>query len=569
MNKILEGVVASNGLAMGPIFVFTQSQYKVRKRTLKKEEMESELVELTSLFHRYENELLKQTYHTLGQEQIGKLHIELLRDPFYLESIKKEIQEKALSVEFAIQEVSEMMACNMEKVDDPYFFERGEDFRDLGRNLIRFFQGMEKKSLEHLNEDCIILAHSLSPSDTATMNHKHVLGIALDQGGIYSHSSILAQMLNIPAIVGINHLQEELSQSSYAILDGEKGILILDPDEELIITYQEKIQKKNENTYDLESLKHEVAISKDGQKFHVACNISDLKDLELGIQYGADGVGLFRTEILFMGRTSFPSEEEQFFLYKKAVLALKGKPLTIRTLDVGGDKTLPFFPMRKEGNPFMGWRALRVSMDYPDIFKVQLKAILRASHFGIVKLLLPMVISMEELLWVKKTLEEMKEELLEEKKAFDPNIEVGIMIETPSAVMLAEAFIQECDFFSIGTNDLTQHILAVDRDNASISHLYNSFHPAVLRAINKAIDACKEVGKPCAMCGSLASNPQATFLLMGMGLDEFSVPFAAIPKIKDLIGASDSNKARRFAKEILSLDSYDKIEMRIQECEIQ
>ncbi|NLG03961.1 MAG: phosphoenolpyruvate--protein phosphotransferase, partial [Clostridia bacterium] len=400
--------------------------------------------------------------------------------------------------------------------------------------LLMAVKGISANPFDAMDRPGIVVASDLTPSDTIQMNKNLVLGFATQFGGVTSHVSIIAKNLGLPALVGVSDLMHNVQQDDEIILDATGRKVILNPDEETKKFYQDIIYKANEEKEFYAKLKNVPATTKDGKTVEVCANVGNIEDINFAKEFGFDGIGLFRSEFLYMENSHFPTEEEQFEVYRKAVIVAE-KYVIVRTLDIGGDKALSYFEFEKEENPFLGWRAIRICLEMTDIFKTQLRALLRASAFGEIKIMYPMIISEEELDTANALLEECKRELDAEGKAYNKDIRVGVMIETPAAVLCAPELAKKADFFSIGTNDLTQYITAVDRGNKRIAHLYNSFHPAVLRAIKMVINAGHAAGIPVGMCGEFASDENATKLLLGMGLDEFSMSASCINRVKALI----------------------------------
>lgn len=552
----LKGIGASDGIAMGKVYLFTKSEINVNQDKISEENVDSEINKIQTAIDDYIEELKNRKTDSEAAKEVTAAHIELSSDPALIDTSSDKIKNSLHNAELALQSTIDEMVSVFEMMEDEYLKERAADYRDIGENIMYKLKGIKPKTLSKLDDDYIIVSNELTPSDTSTMDKDHVLGLCMNLGGKTSHSSIIAQTLGIPAVVGMKNITENVENGEYIILDANQGIVIKNPDEETKKEYQEKYDLIKRDQKLSEKYKHEESITKDGREIEVVCNIGGIKDLELGLEDGARGVGLFRTEFLYMESNEFPSEERQFEVYKQAAQKLgDDKPLIIRTLDIGGDKGLDYFEFPEEENPFLGWRALRVQFDKVNILRDQLRAILRASAYGNVKILLPMIISVSEIQKVQEYLEEYKEELRNENIEFNEDIEVGIMIETPSSVFMAEELIQYCDFFSIGTNDLTQYVLASDRGNEKISHLYDNFNPAVLRAIKKVIDASHKYDKWTGMCGSMASDSLATYLLLGLGLDEFSSVGAKIGKIKSIINNSNYEEAKDFAEKIL--EEYD------------
>ncbi len=569
MNNKYKGIIASNGIAIGKAYIFNKTKVDVVKENIEETEVSKEIEKVKSAIESYDKQLSERLVSSEEEQAVIDAHKELLADPYLIETIEGKISGDKVKADWGLKETIEEMVSMMEMLDDEYLKERAADYKDIGERIMYELKGIKPKSLANLDDDYIIISEELTPSDTSIMDKKKVLGFAMDLGGKTSHTSIIAQTLSIPAIVGMKDITAKIEHGDLIILDAVEGIIIGQPSEELVKEYQDKQREILEEREALDKDKFKEAITKDDRKVEVACNIGNLEDLDLGLENGAEGVGLFRTEFLYMDSNEFPSEEKQFEVYKKAAEKLEGKPLIIRTLDIGGDKSLSYFDFPKEENPFLGWRALRICFDKEEVFRDQLRAILRASAYGNVKILLPMVISVEELQRVNELLDKYMKELADENIEFDANIEVGVMIETPASVFIAEDLIEYCDYFSIGTNDLTQYILAVDRGNENISHLYNNYHPAVLRAMKKVIDASHKAGKWTGMCGSMASDTKATYLLLGMGLDEFSSVGSKISKIKNTILNANYKEAEAFANRILAINNVTDIEKEIEGLELK
>ncbi|TFF64903.1 phosphoenolpyruvate--protein phosphotransferase [Helcococcus ovis] len=554
-----KGIAASDGVAMGKVYLFEKINLEISKHTIEKDKVEEEIEKVQKAINDYVYELENREVSSQAAKEVRDAHIELASDPALIDTTSDKIRGELINSEYALDSTIKEMVMVFEMMDDAYLKERAADYRDLGENVMYKLKGVKPNTLQVLDDDYIIVSEELTPTDTSTMDKDHVLGLAMDLGGKTSHSSIIAQTLGIPAIVGMKDITSKLKNDQFIILDAIEGTIIVDPDEETVNAYKKKFEIIKEDKAIAEKYKFAEAKTTDGKELEVVCNIGGLEDLKTGLKHGARGVGLFRTEFLYMESDEFPSEEKQFEVYKEAAEKLEGMPLIIRTLDIGGDKGLSYFEFPKEENPFLGWRALRVQFDKVDIMRDQLRAILRSSAYGNVKILLPMVISVAEIKKVQEYIETYKQELKLEGKKYDEDIQVGIMVETPASVFMARDLIKYCDFFSIGTNDLTQYILAADRGNEKISHLYDYFNPAVLRAIKQVIDASHEEGKWTGMCGSMSSDSLATYLLLGMGLDEFSVVSAKIGKLKSIINNTNLAEAEKFVQKVLSLDNINEI----------
>lgn len=560
MTNIKNGIGSSEGIAVGKIYLLEKEEIIVSADTIDDSAKEEEISRAKEAFQAYTKDLESINVDNEVQQEVITAHLSMLDDPFLVESVENKINSENRNAEYALKTSIEEMVVMMESLDDPYLKERAADYKDIGEGLLYKLTGREKADLSNLPENTILVAKELTPTDTSNMDKESVIGFAMDLGGKTAHVSIIAQTLGIPALVGMKDISAAVKTGDFAILDAFEGKVILDPSEEEKNHYLQRFKEIQEEKERLDKGKFDKAVTTDGRSVEIVTNIGNIEDLDLGLSQGAEGVGLFRTEFLYMENDHFPTEEEQFAVYKEAAEKLKEKPLIIRTLDIGGDKALSYFDFPEEENPFLGWRALRICFDMPEIFRAQLRAILRASAFGNVKILLPMVISVEEVKKVNKYLDQYKSELKEEKIEFNENIEVGIMVETPASAIIASDLIKYVDYFSIGTNDLTQYVLAADRGNEKVSDLYNTYNPAVLRSIKMVIDASHEAGKWTGMCGGFAGDTKATKLLLGMGLDEFSAPASSIPRIKETIKNTNFKEAEEYANTILEMETTEEIE---------
>lgn len=502
----------------------------------------------------------------LGEEKaaIFDAHNMILEDPELIEKVIKKIDQEKLNAEYALKQVAEEYITIFEAMDNEYMRERAADIRDVSDRILRNITGQKVTDLSMLEEDVILIAHDLTPSDTATMNKEKVLGFLTNIGGRTSHTAIMARTLDIPAVVGLKDITEKLSATDFVIFNGETGEIIINPSEEEIRHYKELKAAYEKERAALEALKGKASVTVDGRKVELAGNIGTPQDIG-GLQRNdAEGVGLFRTEFIYMNRDALPSEEEQFWAYREVLEALNPKPAVIRTLDIGGDKKLPYLEIGEEMNPFLGYRAIRLCLSEQEIFKTQLRALLRASVYGNLKIMFPMISSLEELLEAKKILNSVKEQLDQEGIAYADNIEVGMMIEIPSAAIMSDIFAKQVDFFSIGTNDLIQYTCAVDRMNEKIHHLYQPFNPGVLRLIKMVIDNGHKEGIWVGMCGEMAGDKKMIPILLGMGLDEFSMSPTSILPARRLIQSLHYDVVKKLADEVLSMGTADEIETYIE-----
>lgn len=556
MQRVKVKSVASSGIAFGKVFLLEKTNISVSKYLINDEDKSSEISRfLSALSH-----VVLQVKVLAENSGIFMAHLEILEDPALTESVRQKIFEENKNAELALDESQKEFCGLFEDIDDEYLKERAVDVKDICSRILDVLKGTDRNPFDVIDEDVIVVADDLMPSDTSLMDFGRVKGFITRNGGYTSHVCIIARDKGIPAFVGLDDKFPYFEKNDFLILDGLHNELIINPDPETFEGCKTSaLQYRQQQDELLKESKTGVETC-DGHKILLMANAGSVEDVERAMQYGASGIGLFRSEFLYIqNRISFPDEETQFDTYKKLVELCQGNEVIIRTLDIGGDKTLPYFPVEKEENPFLGWRAIRISLDRTDVFRTQLRALLRASAFGKLKIMFPMVISLEELRAARALLEDCKRELLEEGLHFDVNIETGVMIETPAAVLIADDLAQEADFFSIGTNDLTQYILATDRLNPRVARLYNSFHPAVIRSIKQVIDAANKHRKPVGMCGELAGNESAVELLIGMELREFSIAAIDIPRIRQQIRTISSVRAGELATEIIAQKSVSEI----------
>ena len=501
----------------------------------------------------------KKTEFNDEDNDILDTQIEFLCDPQIKSDVLGKIDAENKSANDAVIEVISSAVQMFTEMEDEYLRERASDLRDIGARILKNLSHSKQSAPQVIKRNTIIIAEDISPSDLLSLDMTRISGFATIGGGKTSHTCIIAKAKGIPAVIGCGNELESIRQNDIIILDGSNGDVIIRPDKKTISEYKSKQIKISEELSLLKTLKNLPAATKDGHLIKLFANISDDSDLEQVFDNGGEGVGLFRTEILFMGRDSFPSEEEQFQFYKKVAIKSKNKPVTVRTLDIGGDKQLPYFGIPAENNPFLGYRAIRICLKQKDIFLTQLKAILRASHFGKLKIMFPMICSLDEVQDAKVCVQQAKNELRLSGEKFNENIEIGIMIEIPGAALIADILAKEVDFFSIGTNDLCMYTLAVDRMNNQVSDLYDNFNPGLLRLIKNVIDQAHKHDKTVGLCGEMASDPQATLILLGMGLDEFSMGAASIPLIKKIIIGTSISKAREVCRNVMAMSDSKSI----------
>ncbi|MEL5404465.1 phosphoenolpyruvate-protein phosphotransferase PtsI [Serratia ureilytica] len=554
---MISGILVSPGIAFGKALLLKEDDIVINRKKISADQVEQEVSRFLAGRAKASEQLeaiKTKAGETFGEEKeaIFEGHIMLLEDEELEQEIIALIKDDLASADAAAYTVIEGQAKALEELDDEYLKERAADVRDIGKRLLQNILGMPIVDLGSIQDEVILVATDLTPSETAQLNLDKVLGFITDLGGRTSHTSIMARSLELPAIVGTSDVTKQVKNEDYLILDAVNNQIYVNPTADVIdqlkAAQNQYITEKN----DLAKLKDLPAITLDGHQVEVCANIGTVRDVAGAERNGAEGVGLYRTEFLFMDRDSLPTEDEQFQAYKAVAEAMGSQAVIVRTMDIGGDKDLPYMNLPKEENPFLGWRAIRIAMDRREILHAQLRAILRASAFGKLRIMFPMIISVEEVRDLKGEIETLKAQLREEGKAFDESIEVGVMVETPAAAVIAHHLAKEVDFFSIGTNDLTQYTLAVDRGNELISHLYNPMSPSVLGLIKQVIDASHAEGKWTGMCGELAGDERATLLLLGMGLDEFSMSAISIPRIKKIIRNTNFEDVKALAAQALA-----------------
>lgn len=555
---MLVGKGISEGIGLGKAVILEENGLKIEKQKI--EDISAEKQQIYDAVKEVESEIEKLIQNIDGTEkEIMQAYLMILQDPSLIQETIKIIEQEKCNSAYAVENGLNQIIKTFEEMDDPYMSARSRDIEDMKKRILAKLLKIEEIDLSKLPENTILVAKELSTSDSAKMNLKNISGIITEIGGVNSHMAIIARTNEIPAIVGIRHIFENIKENDFIALNGATGEIFLNPTQEKI----EELTKNQENIkrekQELEKYKNKKAITKDGHQVELLANIGGPQDIQIVIDNTAEGVGLLRSEFLYMDAKDFPSEEEQFEAYKKIAESLENKRLVIRTLDIGGDKDLKYMKLPKEENPFLGYRAIRIYLDNVDLFKVQLRAILRASSYGNVAIMLPMISSIEELRKSKEIIEEVKQELKIKNIKFNENIEVGIMVEIPSSAVMADEFAKECDFFSIGTNDLIQYTIAVERGNEKLVNLYSHFNPAVIHLIKSAIDGAHKNGILCGMCGEAAGDVKFIPLLVGLGLDEFSMNANKILKARKLIIDLNFKECKELANKVLKLESTEEV----------
>jgi phosphotransferase system enzyme I (PtsI) len=570
-EKVFRGIPVSSGVCRGKLLVLDHNRPTIAKRLLPPAQAGEEVNRLERALVQTRQQILdvqRRVSDAMGATEgsIFDAHLLVLEDRTLLDEVVRAIQNDKVNAEYAFHTVAERYAATLAAIEDDYLRERATDMRDVTARVLNNLLGLEEEAdLRHLKEPCIIISHDLTPSNTAQLDKRHVLGFATDVGSKTSHTAIMARSLRIPAVVGLKDASGQLESGLYALLDGFTGVIIVNPTDQTLFEYGQLIRKQVSLQEKLRDILLKPAVTLDGHRVCLSANIENPADTETVKANGAEGVGLFRTEYLFINRELPPGEEQQYEAYRQAAAALKPLPVVIRTLDLGGDKFMAHMPIPRELNPFLGWRAIRFCLQERDIFREQLRAILRASAEGNVKMMYPMISGLDELTQANAMVEEFKAELRNEKVPFDENLEIGAMIETPSAVMVAESLAKRLKFFSIGTNDLIQYSLAVDRMNEKIAHLYEPTHPAIVRLIKATVDAAHRHKIWVSVCGEMAGDPVLAPLLLGLGVDELSAAPPVVPAVKFLVRRLKLSEAKELAEFALNCEFSAEILARCQE----
>ena len=542
----LRGIAASDGIATAKAYMLVQPDLSFSKSTIS--DSEKEINRLHNALQASTSDLetiRKIAAESLGEEeaQVFDAHMMILADPEFTGAIEGKINDDKVNAEQALKEVADLFVATFEAMtDNAYMQERAADIKDVTKRVLSHLLGVTLPNPALIDEEVIVIAHDLTPSDTAQLNGKFVKAFVTDVGGRTSHSAIMARSLEIPAIVGTETVTQDVKAGDLLIVDGINGDVVLDPTDADIAEYDVKAQAFADQKAEWEKLKNEKSVTKDGKTFTVAANIGTPKDLAGVLENGSEAIGLYRTEFLYMDSAELPSEDDQFEAYKTVLEGMDGKPVVVRTMDIGGDKKLPYLPLPEEMNPFLGYRAIRISLDRDDIFRTQLRALLRASNYGKLRIMFPMIATVAEFRQAKGILEDEKAKLIAAGQTVSDDLQVGMMVEIPASAVLANQFAKEVDFFSIGTNDLIQYAMAADRMNERVSYLYQPYNPAILRLIKNVIDASHKEGKWTGMCGEAAGDSIMAPLLVGMGLDEFSMSATSVLRVRSLMKRLDTTE---------------------------
>lgn len=556
MNSKLSGIAASDGIAQAKAYLLIEPDLTVEKKTTS--DADAEKARLSKAIEESKEQLAKIraiAAESLGEEeaQVFDAHTMVLSDPDLIDQTHAVIDDEKVNADYAFKQVTDNFIAMFEGMEDnAYMQERAADIRDVRKRVLARLLNVTLPSPATIDEEVIIIAEDLTPSDTAQLNKKYVKAFVTDIGGRTSHSAIMARSLEIPAIVGTKNITELVSEEDYLIVDGIEGDVIVNPSDNQISEYDKKAQDFADLKKEWDQLRDEPSMTKDGKHVELAANIGTPKDLEGVNNNGGEGIGLYRTEFLYMDSNELPTEDDQYEAYKKVLEGMGERPVVVRTMDIGGDKELPYLELPKEMNPFLGYRAIRVSLDQDAIFRTQLRALLRASVHGNLRIMFPMIATLPEFRDAKAILEEEKAKLIDEGVEVSDAVQVGIMVEIPAAAVLADQFAKEVDFFSIGTNDLIQYTMAADRMNERVSYLYQPYNPSILRLIKGVIDAAHKEGKWAGMCGEMAGDQIAVPLLVGLGLDEFSMSATSILKTRSLLKKLDSNQMKELATQALA-----------------
>ncbi|WP_370222134.1 phosphoenolpyruvate--protein phosphotransferase [Cytobacillus sp.] len=566
--SFLNGIAASSGIAIAKAYRLVEPDLSFDRKTVENAEQEVERFQSALAESKGELEVIRDNAHKeLGADKaaIFDAHLLVLSDPELISPIEDKIKTDKVNAESALKETADMFITMFEQMDNEYMKERAADIRDVTKRVLSHLLGLQIANPSMIAEEVIIIAEDLTPSDTAQLNRQFVKGFTTDIGGRTSHSAIMARSMEIPAVVGTKESTKQIKNGDLVIVDGLKGLVHINPTPEAVAEYKEEHRKFEDQKAEWAKLVNEKSVTADGHHVELAANIGTPKDLKGVVENGGEGIGLYRTEFLYMGRDQLPTEEEQFESYKAVLEGMSGKPVVVRTLDIGGDKELPYLNLPKEMNPFLGFRAIRLCLEEQEMFRTQLRALLRASTYGNLKIMFPMIATLDEFRQGKAILEEEKQKLVSEGSKVADNIEIGIMVEIPSTAVMAEQFAKEVDFFSVGTNDLIQYTMAADRMNERVSYLYQPYNPAILRLVKMVIDAAHKEGKWAGMCGEMAGDETAIPLLLGLGLDEFSMSATSILKARSQISHLNKKDMEALAEKALHMNTAEEVVQAVKE----
>ncbi len=562
-ENMYKGLPVAEGIAIGKADIYISELAEIIPYRLKDKEVDQEIVRYREALEEVKRQLEEsedRIRRDIGDEEaeIIKSHLMIVDDPFFQEDVPRMVKDEKLNAEFIILRGIRAFMEKFKTIEDDYLRERGKDIEDIGKRVIhRLLQLDTRKVL--FNKRGVVFAHELTPSDTIHFDPKKIKGMVTEVGGETSHAAILARSMGVPTVVGVENILRRVRTNDRIIVDGNLGLVFINPKPSVVKEYKKIQEDYAAYRKELEKISKLPSVTRDKVPFRLFSNIVKAPDVGVAIKYGAEGVGLFRTELPFLLSERLLTEEEQFRIYRTVAEALKGKEATIRTLDLGGDKFLPFQKIKREVNPFLGWRSIRISLEEVDVFKVQLRALLRASAYGKVRILYPMISSLEELRAVNEIFAEVKHELMLRGIPYDVDIKTGVMIEVPSAAILADKLIKETDFFSIGTNDLVQYTLAVDRDNEKVAAFYRPYNPAILWLIKRVADISNEAGKPCSVCGEIAGDPIYSVLLLGCGIQDLSMKSLSIPEVKRVLRSVTKEEAEELVEEALTMGTPDEV----------
>ncbi|MCI9126029.1 MAG: phosphoenolpyruvate--protein phosphotransferase [Eubacterium sp.] len=556
------GIAGSEGIGIGNVVIIEEHQIIIETKTIT--DTEDEIKKLQSAIEKFviaTNDMADKMDETVGKKDADILrgHIQMLQDPMIEEQISALIVAEKVTAEMAVNQVLEQTAEMFAQIPDELLQQRATDFRDIKLRMIKLLQGVEDVDISQVPADTVLVARDLTPSMTAGINPENIVGILTEAGGKTSHSAILARAMEIPAVLSVPGICSIVKNGDKVVLDGASGEAMVNPDESIIKQFEERLSVYQKEKELLVEYAGKPSVTKDGTKVELVCNIGKPEEAKKAVESDGEGIGLFRTEFLFMDRDNIPTEEEQFEAYKSVAEEMKGKPVIIRTLDIGGDKAIPYLGLEKEENPFLGFRAIRFCLQREDIYKIQLRALVRASAYGKIKIMVPLVTCVDELRKVKEMVADIMNELEHEGISYNKNLEIGVMMETSAACMIADVLAKEASFFSIGTNDLTGYTMAVDRGNAKVAYLYSTYQPAVLRSIKRIIECGKREGIMVGMCGEAAADPKLIPLLLAFGLDEFSVSATSVLKTRKIISSCDVSECQELAEKVMECTTEEEI----------